>query len=189
MDISSAGALSLYGYQAALRSLGQTGASSTESVPDAAVLQALVSAYGNTDTNAGGLLPASDALSALAESSALPSLVSGIYDASAGSGLTELPVANLASTLAAVGGLDAATTAGLLGSLGNGGLDGFSAISPEATLALTEYANQQNGVAGNLTQAAEAQTASIDTSRQASVQAAIQAAQAASFTGTMNLLA
>ena len=150
MDISSASALALYSYQTALRSLGQTSASSTESAPDATVLQALASAYGNTDASAGGLLPASDALSALAGSSALPSLVSGLYDAS---------------------------------------VDGFSAISPDAALALTEYANQQNGVAGNLAQAAEARAASIDTSRQASVLAAIQSAQAASFTGTMNLLA
>jgi hypothetical protein len=189
MDIGSASALALYSYQTALRSLGQTGTGSTEPTPDAAVLQALVSTYGNTDASAGGLLPASDALSALAGSSALPSLVSGIYDASVGSGLTELPVANLASSLAAVGGLDATTTASLLGSLGSGGLDGISALSPDATLALTEYANQQNGVAGNLTQAAEAQAASIDTSREAGVLAAIQSAQAASFAGTMNLLA
>jgi hypothetical protein len=202
MDIGAASALNLYAYQTTLQNLSQGTATSTtatstssstnsSSAQNEAVLQTLTAAYSDYATGSSGLLPSTDSLSALAGSSSLASLVSGIYSAAAANGNTNFPITGLSTSLSTmVGGLDSTTASSLLSGVGSGGLEGLStsAVSPDAALALAAYSNYENNVPTTLSVAATAAASSTDSSQPSSVQAAVQAAQSASYTSTLNLL-
>ena len=88
MNVGAASALALTNYQTTLNSYGQgsastaastgSSASTSASAQNSAVLQALANTYTSLTSNSNGILPAPDALSALAGSGALTPLVSGI---------------------------------------------------------------------------------------------------------------
>jgi hypothetical protein len=184
MDISTAGALSLYNYQTALQG---TSTSQTSTSQASAVYQALTSAYADeTDFSTG------DGLTDAAGTSSLASLVGGIYSAAAASGNTSA-IASLSSSLTtAVGGTDASAASSLVSSLGTDGLQGISpdALSLNSTLALAAYSDAQNGLtSGTLTALATSLSASTDPGDSTSVQSAVQASQASATAGTLNLLA
>jgi len=216
VDIGSASALALYNYQTTLNNYGQgttssasTGsstASASSSTPssssstssandaqDAAVLQALASAYTSLTTNSNGILPAPDALSAAAGTSgALGSLVSGIYSEAAASGKTSLNLSSLSASAASVGGLNSTTASILFSGSTSNGLDNISpaAINLNATLALVSYSNYQNDIPNSsATVAATSAAAGTDTTQPSDVQNAILSAQSASFNSTLNLFA
>jgi hypothetical protein len=198
MDVGAAGALSLYNYQSALKSLSQNSASSasngalaSSNPQNSSVLQALASVYSATRDNGNALLPAADSLSSAAGASGyLAQLVSGIYSASVANGNTGVPVSGLASTDATLGGLDATMASTLFSGTGSNGADGFSsaAINANSTLALAAYNDQLNNTPATVTAAANAAAASLDPGKPASVQAAMQAAQAYSVVNNLNLL-
>ena len=199
MDIGATSALNLYSYQTALKKSGQSatassasGASSSSSTAQSeAVLQALSSVYSGTST-VSGLFSSTDSLATLAGTSGvLGPLVSGMYSASVASGNTSSTMAGLSASLATVGGLDASSASLLFSGQGTNGSSGYasSAINLTGTLALAAYANKQNGVpATTLGAAASKAAASIDSTQPANVQSAIQAAQSATTTSTLNLL-
>ena len=204
MDVGTASALSLYNYQTTLngnsQGAGSSSASTGSTAPtsgsaqDAAVLQALTSTYASLTTSSNSLLTTPDALSALAGSSALIPLVSGIYSASVANGNASSAFSGLSTSMVTEGGLSA-TSASILFSSNNAsnnasGMDGFSstAINMNASLALAAYSNYQNGIpSGTLGAAASAAAAKIDTTQTSTVQTAIQAAQSASLTSSLNL--
>ena len=197
MDVGTVGATSLSSYQTALKSVAQSAASTGSAAStsgtgqSATVLQALSAAYANLTGSSIGTQPASDALSFLAGSDALSTLAKGIYSASAASGDAASSISSLSGSLAKVGELTAASPSILNSGQGTSGLDGFSsaAINLDATLALASYTNRQNGIPDGTIGAAAAKLASgIDTTQTASVQAAIQAAQAISMASTLNLI-
>ena len=106
------------------------------------------------------------------------------------SGPTALPAEDVQALAATLGGaaLDPTGTATLLGSLGAAppaGLAGFSPdlLEPSVTLALQAYQVQQSGL--SLPAPDATKTTATDP---VSVQAAVQAAQQASFQSTLNLL-
>lgn len=139
------------------------------------VLQELVSAYAGLTSGASNpLFPNTDALSSLAGQGALAPLLGAIYAESMASGNAYFPTVGLSSPL------EPSDSSNLLSTLSTQGLDGFStrAISTLGTLALTAYANQQNGGYSTLTDFAKAEAAKIDLNDPASIQAAIQNAQA-----------
>lgn len=198
MDIGAASALNLYNYQTALKNAGQSTATNASSVSSSsstaqseAVLQALSSVYSGT-SSVSGLFSSTDSLAALAGTSGvLGPLVSGMYSASVASGNTSSTVAGLSASLATVGGLDASSASILFSGQGTSSSSGYasSAIDLTGTLALAAYANKQNGVpTTTLGAAASKAAASIDSTQPAHVQSAIQAAQSASTTSTLNLL-
>jgi len=153
MDIGGASSLSLYTYQTTAQSSGR----------QAAALQALAQTYTNAADSGAGLFQ-SDPLASLAGTDqAIASLTSGIYSASSGSFSTE----GLSS--ATVGGLDASSAAGLLGSLTGSGLESLSSVQPSTAAALAAYQLQQNAAGSDL--------ASL-----------VQSAQATQFGTTLNLL-
>jgi hypothetical protein len=187
MDISTAGALSLYNYQSTLQSAQASGASAA-TAQSTAVAQALDTAYSNATSYSSG-----DPLADMAGTAGLASLASGIYSASGATGGTANPTLSLTAAMTtAVGSTNAATASGLLSGLDTGGLQGISAqaLDLNTTLAMTAYTVTQDGLpAGNLTQAATSLAASIDPTQPSSVQSAIQAATAGSNSNTVNLLA
>lgn len=172
MDIGSASALTGYAYHTTLTAGGATGSPASR---QAAVLQALTAAYEGASSDLGGLLPAPDALSGLAGSSSLASLMSGIYATALASGKG----GTLSSTfLQAQGGWNASATASLLATAGSGSLAGFSpsSLSLEATLALSAYTDAQG-------------TASAASSQPSTVQQILQAAESSRLATTLNLFA
>jgi peptidoglycan DL-endopeptidase CwlO len=216
VDIGSASALALYNYQTTLNGYNQgatasatTGTSTSSSTSpatssssptstasdaqDAAVLQALASAYTSLTTNSNGILPAPDALSAAAGTSgALGSLVSGIYAEAVASGKTALNLSSLSASAASVGGLNASTASILFAGNPSNGLDNISssAINLNATLALASYSNHLKDIPNSsATVAATGAAAGTDSTQPADVQNAILSAQSASFNSTLNLFA
>ena len=196
MEVGAAGSLALYNYQTTLANYGQgsTSISSTAgSAQNAAVLQALDSAYTGLTSGSTGGLPAADPLSTLAgDGLALGSLVQGIYATSVASGSTASLFPSLANASATAGGLDATGASILFPSSGIKGLEGISssAINLNASLALASYATYQSGLQSNpLGAAATSAATSSDPTQTASIQAEVQGAQAATFASTMNLLA
>jgi hypothetical protein len=190
VDVAAASALSLYDYQTALKNAGQGGVSAP-AAQNEAVLKALSSAYAQGSPGGSALLAPADSLSALAGSSSLSSLVSGIYKASLVTGNAASPISGLSSSLAGIGGLDATTASSLVASAGSGGLDGFSAsaLSLNATLALTAYADPLGSGPATITALAASGASAVDPSQPASVQQAVRAAQAGTAGSTLNLLA
>jgi len=183
MEINTAGALSLYTYQTALQS-AQAGGASQSVAQGAAAYQALTSAFSAITQSSSG-----DPLVDAAGAGSLGSLVTGIYSSAAAAG-NATPIANLSSSLAvAVGGSSAATASGLLSGLGSDGLEGVGAdaLDLNSTLAMAAYSATLNGLpSGTLTDLAKKAAAATEPS---SVQDALQAALAGSFTNTLNLLA
>jgi hypothetical protein len=203
MDIGVASAPALSNYQATPISYGQ-GATSPSASPssststagssqNAAVLQALASTYTSLTTDANGILPAPDALSALAGSSgALGPLVSGIYSASVANGNTSFSLPGLSASAASVGGLNATAASILFSGTSTQGSDGpfASAINLNAALALVSYSDSQNGIPnGTLGAAATAASAGLGLAQPTGTPNAVQSAQSSLLTDTLNLLA
>ena len=208
MDIGASSALALHGYQTTLNGYSQgttsssasTGSltssannstSSSNDTQDAAVLQALASTYTSLTTNSNGVLPAPDALSALAgSSSVLGPLVRAIYSESVASGKSDLNQSSLSASAASVGGLNATSASILFAGSASNGLDNISssAINLNATLALTSYANHQAGIL-NSTATAAAAAIGTGSTQSSDVQKAIQSAQSVSLNSTLNLFA
>lgn len=117
MEISTASAVSLYNYQAAVNGGGQS-ATVSRSAPNSAVLDALASAY-----------------TASAGSSSLAPLVGGIYSATLANGGTSLPF----------GGKSSTSTSTMFSGGESAGLNGNSsaAISLNSAMALTAYSAKQ----------------------------------------------
>jgi hypothetical protein len=137
MDIGTASSLSAYTYQSNLQSGGQS----------AAVLQALNSAYSNSSADA---LSSSDPLAALAGSSTVGPLVSGITALSqataAAAGTPATSVSGLQTPT--FGGLDSNSATALLASIttagSTSGLQGFdAAVGGNSTIAIAAYQAQQ----------------------------------------------
>lgn len=176
MDIGSTSALNKYSYLSTLQ-----GSTSNQ---NAAVLQALTTAYSNTSS--GSSLLASDSLSSLAGNAAtLPSLVSGIYSASSANGTSSNPFSSLSSATA-----DATSSASLLASVTSSDSSGVpnSAISANANLALAAYTYQQSGMPSTVTAAAKQAVSGLDTTDTAAVQSYVQSIQGSAFKSVMNML-
>ncbi|HJV91792.1 MAG TPA: hypothetical protein VJ623_15890 [Holophagaceae bacterium] len=90
-----ASSLSRYGYSSSVKATAQADPKAVADSPQAAVLQALVSAYDAGNAGAESLFPGTDSLSALAGASSLSALVGGIYTASAAQGTTPPALAGL----------------------------------------------------------------------------------------------
>ncbi|MDR3671760.1 MAG: hypothetical protein P4L36_13000 [Holophaga sp.] len=187
MDISTAGALSLYTYQTALKSAQSSGAAQPTSQASA-VYQALTSAYAANTTVSTG-----DPLTDAAGASSQASLVSGIYSAAAASGSTSAIASLSASLTTTVGGTNASTAYGLVSGLGDDGLQGMAsgALNMNSALALTAYADTKSGLtSGTLTDLATSLAASVYGSQPTSAtgQSAAQDSLASSQASTLDLL-
>jgi hypothetical protein len=184
MDIATSSALALYNYSTTLKRSG-SGASTNQ---NAAVLQALASAYSGYSTSQSSL--GTDSLGALAGSSVLAPLMSGVYAASAANGNASFSASDPSTFFSSAGGLDSSTASSLLFGFGSSGLDGFSsaAMNPNLALALAAYSNHQNGVPTTLTSAANAVRSSADPTSAAYVQQVLKSAQASAFSSTLSLL-
>ncbi len=162
MDLSSASAISTYNYQGALKAGGQA----------SAVLQALAGAYASQNTPVSGEPSAPDSLTALAGSSALGALVSGIYSTAVASGGGSSAIQGLSTS----GGMDATSVKALLG----GGPSGFSSVTLSASEALAAYRYHQDTKVSSNTQS----SASAVYAQQLAL-----TAQAFSFSSPLNMLA
>jgi len=183
MDVSTASALNLYAYQTAIGGTSTSnGASASQG---SAILQALATAYSSSTSG----LPSTDSLAALAGSAnSLSPLVSGIYTAAVANGTSSTA---LSSALSGLLGTDTSSSTSLLASLGSSGLGGISSagLSPNVTLALESYANQQDGVPTTLTAAANKALSGTDTSSASAIQGLINSSKTSTYSSLMDLLA
>jgi hypothetical protein len=196
MDVSAAGSSIPYSYQAAVAGSGQTNA----------VQQALASTYSSvSNTSSDGTDPVTIAAGGSAPAPVVPSTytASQAQQTSATSGIQGLTPSQV------VGGLDASAANALLTGLSTGsGLQGFdAAVTSGATLATAASAAQQAYGFGGLTQDAQTQAASSDTSASGTAavpatgstsdptatatytQQAVAVAQTAAMNNTFSLLA
>lgn len=132
LDLGTASALSLFNFQTAAASGGQS----------AAILQAMTRLYDDATVRTGA-----NALDDVVLSAGLAPLAEAVNTLANGEGAATVPIETLQSYLT-YGGMNGASAANLFsndGSTGNTGLNGFdTAITARATLALAAYQASQN---------------------------------------------
>jgi hypothetical protein len=200
MDVGVASALTLSNYQMALNSYGQgvisslanaIGTSSATSGPkNTAVLQDISNIYSSLTGDANSGPSTAESPSSPSNTSALTPPVGGTDSSLVTSGSTTFTAATLATSSATFGGLASASASILFAGTDVSGSDGLSssAINLNASVALASYAAYQNGIPNGTIGAASAAAAKIDTTQPTTIQNAIQSAQSALLTSTLNIL-